>query len=228
MIINKEVAFMWKKYLTILFVFCFLLTGCEKRDENTENMDQSFMEKIINKTDSDTLDKPKDNLLPEDFFNSEGFEDKDFANFCLSSIYDSPKNVDLEELFYNGFGLEIDASDRNFIEKQKVDMDFDIIKLPATEMDRILKKYFGITLEESNWVGIQNFYHNTDENIYYLVHSDSHQWCINVLDQYIDEAGNINMIYSKLGGNERYRAVVKKEGENYIFHSNQLYTASIQ
>ena len=34
---------MWKKYLTILFVFCFLLTGCEKRDENTENMDQSFI-----------------------------------------------------------------------------------------------------------------------------------------------------------------------------------------
>lgn len=107
---------MWVKYLAILIAFCFLLTGCEKYDENTDNMDQSITEEIINKTDSDILDQSKENLLPEDFFNSEGFEDKDFANFCLSSIYDSPQNVNLEELFYNGFGLEIDASDRNFID----------------------------------------------------------------------------------------------------------------
>lgn len=176
-------------------ILCFLLVGCNETE----------------------------NILPNDFFSDEGIGENAFADLCLSSFYDSPKDVDLEELFYNGFGLEISESDRRFLEKQNAEMDYDVIKLPKSEMNKIMIKYFGISLSESNWVGIEKFYYNKETDIYYLVHNDFHECQVNILDQFIDEMGNINVVYSKLDDEEKCIAVIKKDEENYIFLSNQLY-----
>lgn len=94
-----------------------------------------------------------------------------FVNLCLSSFYGSPKDVDLEGLFYNGLGLEVNESDQKFLEQQGAELDYDIIKLPASEMNKILMKYFGISLSESNMIGIEKFYaiiNTVDDNYTFL------------------------------------------------------------
>ena len=172
---------------------------------------------------AESLNESKELILPNDFFNNEGIGENAFANLCLSSFYDSPKDVDLEELFYNGFGLEINESDRNFLEMQGAEMDYDVIKLPKSDMNKILKKYFGISLQESNWVGVEKFYYNEETDTYYLVHNDFHECQVNILDQFIDEKGNINVVYSKLYDEKKCIAVIKKEDENYLFLSNSYF-----
>lgn len=187
-------------------------SGIENVRMNTENLTDNV----------ESLDEAKECILPNDFFNVEGSGKTAFANLCLSSFYNSPKDVDLEELFYNGFGLEINDSDRKFLEKQNAELDYDVIKLPKSEMDKIMLKYFGISLSESNWNGIEKFYYNQETDTYYLIHNDFHQWQIEIWDQCIDEMGNINVVYSKKDDERKCITIIKKEDENYIFLSNQL------
>lgn len=182
---------------------------------------------------ADELVKGQELFLPENYFNqgfseNEQSEHENFRNFCLNSLYDHPQDVDLKELFYDGFKLPIDEEDRSFLEKQGAQMYLDIIKLPRTEMDNILMQYFGITLSETNMVGMEDFYYNADKDIYYLVHSDTHYQYIEVIEQYLDENGNLNVVYTWKENAEilkecgSRRAVLKKEEDRYVFFSNQI------
>ena len=89
----------------------------------------------------EVFDVESPEILPEDYFTSVHNEENLFAKLCLSSFYNSPKDVELEELFYNSFGVEVDESDRRFLEQQNVEMDYDVIKLSKSEMNNIIKKW---------------------------------------------------------------------------------------
>lgn len=194
-----------KKMWIVLIALCFLLVGCKDTDAQDPNASQK-------------------SLLPDDFFSAEGIGEDAYANFCLSSFYDDPRNVDLEQLFYNGFGLEVNDEERCFLEGERAEMEYDIVKLPADEMNKILEKYLGITLEESNMVGAENFYHDTENDIYYLLHTDCHVVKIQIVDQVESEDGTINIVYTTEDDAQKCIASLKKEGENYLFLSNQTYT----
>ena len=109
------------------------------------------------------------------------------------------------------------------MEQQGAEMDYDIIKLPASEMNKILMKYFGISLSESNMIGIEKFYYDEKSDTYYLVHSDFHECKVNILEQFTDESGNINVVYSKVDDDEKCIAIINTVDDNYTFLSNQLY-----
>lgn len=159
--------------------------------------------------------------LPDNFFNQEGTGVEAFSNYCLNSSYDDPKNVDLEELFYSGFGLELDKEDKDFLVQQGANMTYDICKLPAEQMDQVLTKYFGLTLKETNGIGMEKFYHNAEKDIYYLLHNDSHACKIVIVEQETENTGNLKITYQKEGEDAKGTAVLKKVEEGYQFLSNQ-------
>lgn len=176
-------------------------------------------------------------FLTEDFFNKFYNSDSDtkyedliislFTNHCLISLYDIPEEVDLYELFYNGFGVAVEEEDKSFLEEQGAYSDGDIIKLPREQMDSVLMHYFDIILPETKQIGIEKFYYNAEKDIYYLVHGDTNSIYINLLRQYLDENGDLKIVYSiedSIDPNEKRIAVLKKKEDKFVFQSNQLHS----
>lgn len=191
---------MMKKASLLGIVLLFFLVGCSHaKDDGKSN---------------------RDNFLPEDFFNVEAEGEDEFYNYCLNSEYENPADVDLKELFYGGFGLELDQTDKDFLTQQEVDLSYDVVKLPANKMDQVMNHCFGISIKDSHWVGKDNFYYDVQTDVYYLVHNDSHLCKVQMLSQNVDGDGVIHLSYQKEDG--KGEATLKKVGEEYHFISNQM------
>ena len=119
--------------------------------------------------------------------------------------------------------MQVNDEDRCFVEEKRAEVEYDIIKLPVNEMNKILEKYLNITLAETNMVGTENFYYNKEDEVYYLLHTDCHVMKIKVLEQTMNEDGSIHIVYIIEGDNQKCIASLKKDGENYVFLSNQIY-----
>ena len=90
---------------------------------------------------------------------------------ALTSLYESPKDVDLFLLFRDGFDDEL----REYTDEEKALLrDYTgfltsrpLIRLPAEKMDAALQEAFGLTLAETNGVGLEHFVYLPDTGCYY-------------------------------------------------------------
>ena len=176
-------------------IVSFTVSGCLLADPKTETA------AVNGSLNTDAQSGAADDVfLPSDYFNTWFSSNEtgrtDFANSCLSSFYDSPQDIDLNKFFYNGFSAEIEDADISFLENQGADLSMDIIKLPRTDMDRILTQYFGITLAETSRKGMENFYYNPETDTYYTLHNDCFYEYINIQEQHPGENGTITIIYT--------------------------------
>ncbi len=92
---------------------------------------------------------------------------------AMGSIYDTPAEMDLGLVFYNGFSdTEITPEEKSFLLEQGFSEHIAMHKLPAEKLDEVLNTYFGISLYDvaipSDWV----YYPETDS--YYSSHSDAY------------------------------------------------------
>lgn len=96
----------------------------------------------------------------------------------LSSVYERPEDIDMAQLFYNGTGLPGAMGEE---ERQQVvdtfcggeDPGLDLIKLPAWDVDAVLKQYTGLTLEQTQALGMGAFHYLADYDAYYAFHGDT-------------------------------------------------------
>ena len=97
----------------------------------------------------------------------------------LASEYEKPEDVDLYVLFREGLHEEgrYQLSEE---ELQKLGeiwdeeaLHFDICKIPRAEMDRVLRKYIGIGLEDTNKVYLNDLVYLAEYDAYYGVGSDT-------------------------------------------------------
>ncbi len=152
----------------ILFIttLIILLVGCEtessKREELTTSQLQEFNE--------------------AGFFNTETVSEYNIANQFLISFYDETKDIDLGLTFYNGTERPdepITASEEAAIlEKMGYENDgqgipIAVLKLEEHKVSEILEKYTGLTLNETNKKGLDNYMYFDEFDAYYLVRSDS-------------------------------------------------------
>lgn len=90
---------------------------------------------------------------------------------ALTSLYESPKDVDLFLLFRGGFDDEL----REYTDEETALLrDYTgflssrpLIRLPAEKMDAALQDAFGLTLAETNGVGLEHFVYLPDTGCYY-------------------------------------------------------------
>ena len=112
----------------------------------------------------------------QEFFNGESFN---IRNQFLSSTYETPEDLDLFQLFYNGTGLPDSAGEE---ERQAVadtlgnDPGTDLTKCPAKEINQILLSNTNRTLAEFNGVGLENFTYLAEYDAYYHFHGDTNYW----------------------------------------------------
>ena len=121
------------------------------------------------------------------FFNGDGFFNGDYLNIrnqFLSSTYENPEDIDLFALFYCGDGSAGSAAapegvDPAELERAMLDAlggaepDCGATMLTTAQMDAVLEEYLGLTLAETNQVGLDGFTYLPEYDSYYHFHGDT-------------------------------------------------------
>lgn len=130
----------------------------------------------------------------EDFFNQG--DSPCMPNQFLTCLYDSPEEIDLFQLFYNGTG-EPEAMDET--ERQEAaeaiggDPDTDLIKFSAASADQVLETYAGLTLSQTRETGLDQFTYLERTDAYYHFHGDTN--ALTVVFSAGERQGNIIRLY---------------------------------
>ena len=125
---------------------------------------------------------PEGTLLTEDelayyqqlfSYHFNGYEEGslEWYNIVLFVEFDCPENVDWYMFFLNGTNRNAYAplsdAEAAFVEAGGFPMDKDVRRLPAAEMDSIAMQYLGLTIAESNQVGLDGMLYYPDTDCYY-------------------------------------------------------------
>lgn len=90
---------------------------------------------------------------------------ENFFNMALIEEYSAPEDVPLNWFFCNGFEdePEINEEERAFLDSENGD----IQRLPIDKMDAALQEVFGLTLEQTNQVGMSSLKYWEETGCYY-------------------------------------------------------------
>ena len=116
------------------------------------------------------------------YFAEEWFNEDDFniRNQFLNSLYDRPEDIDLYNLFYCGSGLPETISDQELAEEGNWATDGELIcpleKNSRANMDAVLTQYAGLTVEETNQVGLEGFSYREEYDAWYHAHGDTNYY----------------------------------------------------
>ena len=113
----------------------------------------------------------------EEWFNGDDFN---IRNQFLNSLYDRPEDIDLYNLFYCGSGLPETISDQELAEEGNWAADGELIcpleKNSRANMDAVLTQYAGLTVEETNQVGLEGFSYREEYDAWYHAHGDTNYY----------------------------------------------------
>ena len=116
-------------------------------------------------------------FFAEDWFNGDDFN---IRNQFLNSLYDRPEDIDLFALFYCGSGLPETISDQELAEEGNWATDGELIcpleKNSRANMDAVLTQYAGLTVEETNQVGLEGFSYREEYDAWYHAHGDTNYY----------------------------------------------------
>lgn len=175
---------------------------------------------------------PADGPLSEtelDFFNEVYFNNESvpLRNQFLSSTYESPADIDLFQLFYNGAGAWEDMSEaeRETVIREGYNgdsPDTGLTKCSAGEMDAALQRSMELTLAETNKVGLDSFVYLAEYDAYYDFHGDTN------VRPHVDIAageragGLVHLYYEDTFFADGWKCVTLRLGEDdgYKFVSN--------
>lgn len=143
-----------------------------------------------------------------------------FLNSAFN-LYDKPEDIDLFQLFYCDGSTPSREEIRTVLEMDPDDLPCPAFKLTAEEMDSILREYTGLTLAQTNMVGLDNFTYQ--DGAYYWMHGDTnYPGDIEIL--YGTREGDTVRLYHHgwNSGSEWYCTALKAQSEGeYWFLSNQ-------
>lgn len=113
----------------------------------------------------------------EEWFNGDDFN---IRNQFLNSLYDRPEDIDLYNLFYCGSGLPETISDQELAEEGNWATDGELIcpleKNSRANMDAVLTQYAGLTVDETNQVGLEGFSYREEYDAWYHAHGDTNYY----------------------------------------------------
>ena len=158
----------------------------------------------------------------EDFFNGDYMN---IRNQFLSSSYESPEWIDLYWLFYCGTGRDetmTEAEWAAFEAAEDCQIDTDITKISAANVDAVLMEHMGVTLEETNQIHWDNFRYLPDYDAYYIAHGDTNYRGFVEIVSGTREGDLLQLYYDDWFFDEGWKCVTLRETESggYQFVSN--------
>ena len=143
-------------------------------------------------------------------------------NQFLSSTYENPEDINLFELFYCGDGTEQgELSPEISAAIGAEDAPSPATVLTTAQMDAVLEEYLGLTLAETNQVGLDNFTYLPEYDIYYYFHGDTN-YRASVTFQSGERNGNlVRLTYNDTFMGDGIKEVTLREhGDSWQFVSN--------
>ena len=159
------------------------------------------------------------------FFNQ---EENRITNQFLTNVYGMKNEVDLYELFYNGSGMsdgtgEISKEEKQLLKERYIDDIYtDLVRVTRKEMDEILQKYLGISLEETSKVGLNKMYYLEEYDAYYMMHGDTNYNRYVFKAGKVNEDGSITLQYHSIDKGYLYWVTLIESDGSYHFVSNQF------
>lgn len=154
----------------------------------------------------------------------------------LTSEYDSPQEIDLYEMFYNGAlddscaaaqgvtldrGTGLSEEERALLADAGYQEDLDLTRVRREDMDNILRYRTGSGLDETEGVGLDRLVYLEDYDAYYYCHSDANLLSdLTLVEQRDNEDGSVTYCYTSL----EYDGELTLDADGYVL-SNR-YTAS--
>ena len=164
-----------------------------------------------------------------DYFNGDAFfngEPVNIRNQFLSSLYDTPKKIDLFQLFYCGSGeseIPTEAETAAVIEKNGWDVvpDCACEKISRANMDAVLTEYMGLTLADTGKTGLESFTYLAEYDAYYCYHGDTNYRGEITFSGGEREGDSIRLFYNDtfMGDGEKVLTLREMAGD-YLFISN--------
>jgi hypothetical protein len=144
---------------------------------------------------------------------------------ALGCQYAKPADISLLWLFYNGFDdepREVTDEEWEFLEDYTLeDTYLEVIRMPASKMNKVLTQYFGITLKDVKKSGFEYLLYLESTDCYYDMHNDAHG-IMNFKATNVEEMSNgtirVSYIYYNSGGT--YVVTLKPKKDGYQILSN--------
>ncbi len=159
-----------------------------------------------------------------EFFNT---EDNRMPNMFLASIYDTPENINLNNLFYSGAdgigGGEITEEEKEQLQQYYPEMGLlDVSRTTTDEMNAILQKYMNLSLEDTNKLYLEYLHYLPEYDAYYKVAGDTEYSQYMVLAGWRNVDGTITLIWhpANMSVTRYYQVTLEQDGDNYYFLSN--------
>lgn len=160
----------------------------------------------------------------DEFFNG---EDMNIRNQFLSSLYDKPEKIDLFALFYNGSGRGAYPSPAELAaviaqNGWNAAPDCGCDKISRAEMDSILSLQTGITLAESEKIGLEKFTYLKEYDAYYHYHGDTNYRMKITFLSGEREGETIRLFYDDTFMADGHKVLtLRNQDGRYLFMSNQ-------
>ena len=198
------------------------LENLQSENTDVEN-NQGDEEKTINYISDDVM-----KWFVADYFEAYNFQC--IANHFLTDVYTTPEDINLYELFNSGayiIGTNSMASEE---EKQLLSDRYQdeitgyVVRVKTWEMDEVLQKYMGISLEETNKYGLDKMYYLEEYDAYYRVDVGSNWSYVNFEAGKINADGTITLQYYRENYFDRptstYRVTLREVDGKYYIISN--------
>lgn len=215
----------FRSVLILMVGLLLLLAACGQGNVNTEP--SATAPPVFDNAEPLTLEEI--DALTELFTQPMGSEDgtkalTNWYNMAMFDSYETPQQVNLNDLFCMGVGdespLEPTEEEAAFLETQThIGKWGSTYKIPREIMDEVLQQYFGLTLDETDGVGL--------DEMAYFEKTDCYYWSISdvryTLEFEITSAcrtaeGNIVFCYSI--PHREYMMTIKPVGDGYHILSN--------
>ena len=152
----------------------------------------------------------------------------------LLSVYEKPQDLDAEQVFFEGAGLELrvpaEEEREAYLEETGEEMAVNLFRLGATQVNDYLQYRAGVSMDElshkPDWVYLEDY------DAYYLCHGDEET---NVCDFEVTDAavqGDFYRVHFRVRREAPdldgwhipvYEVILKKNGDSYRFCANRLW-----
>ena len=161
-------------------------------------------------------------------------------NHAVGSWFETTADVNLYELFYNGFPEEktkdFTSAEQDFLEKNLAEGVLGVSnteRLPVKTMDEVLRRYFGVRFKNTSGMGLERM------DVYWSRTDCYYKWTSDVYSEYpvvekviADEENGIYAVYYYDGGTnsvkDHGKLTLKQKGDVLQVVSNLPVTATLQ
>lgn len=147
-------------------------------------------------------------------------------SMLLMSEYDRPQDIDLYVLFYHGLDAwpEFSQAEYDALGWNEYGEKF---RVTTAQMNGVLQQYTGLTLEQTNGVGLDKFRYLAETDAYYAIHQDTAAESIAMLEGRYNQDGTVSLTYrhGELEGQYRTVTLERADGLHYRVLSNRAAAA---